>query len=118
MHACGQHAKGASCPRAGGKGEDGGVEHFEETLRHVRFFLPADPQANPDLPADASLEARVALTRDRVGGLRPLHGAIAARIEAERQRTNFAFVAGRTASGEADAREVAIEAGRRRHDYG
>ena len=62
----------------------------------------------PDLPHDASLDARMARTRDRVQMLRPLHEAM--RVEAEQQRTakNFAFVERQIAEGHSDSCNAAI----------
>ncbi len=79
--------------------------------------LAAAWRAFPDLPARAPLEARMRRTRDRVAAMRPVNDAIRDRAEAERQRTNFAFTAGRVAAGQGDARERHILHARDAHRY-
>ena len=46
----------------------------------------------PDLPADSPLGERMARTRERVVAMRPVHDAISADGEAQRQAQNFAFM--------------------------
>ncbi|MHA3790550.1 hypothetical protein [Sphingomonas sp. YL-JM2C] len=65
-------------------------------------------QRFPDLPATAPLDDRMARTRERVAALRPLHEAIAAETEAERQRANFAHAERQVAQGTGDPRYATI----------
>lgn len=74
-------------------------------------------QSFPDLPNDAPLDARMARTRERVAMLRPLHEAISAETERERQRANFAFVERQVAEGNSDDRNGAILHARDTHGY-
>ncbi len=62
----------------------------------------------PDLPATAPLDERMARSRERVAALRPLHAAIAAETEAERQRKNFAHAERQVAQGTGDPRYATI----------
>lgn len=74
-------------------------------------------QSFPDLANDAPLDARMARTRERVAMLRPLHEAISAETECERQRANFAFVERQVAQGSSDERNRAILHARDTHRY-
>jgi len=71
----------------------------------------------PDLPNDATMDARMARARERVQVLRPLNEAI--RLETERQRiaTNFACIERQIAQGSTDSRNPAILHARDVHGY-
>jgi hypothetical protein len=71
----------------------------------------------PDLPKEASLENRMARTRERVQRLRPLHEAVRLETEQERQRSNFAFAQRKVAEADNDSRYCAILHARDAHDY-
>ncbi len=72
----------------------------------------------PDLPADDPLEARMARTRERVVAMRPVHEAISADGEAQRQARNFAFTEAQATAGTISDGDLAILRGRDRHGYG
>ena len=74
-------------------------------------------QRYPDLPPDASPEARMARTRERVQMLRPLHDAISRETEQKRRLDNFAFVESKLAEGSPDLRYVAIIRARDQHGH-
>lgn len=80
--------------------------------------LAAAWRAYPDLPFDAPIDDKNARTRERVAALRPVHDAIAAAGEQQREAGNFAFAERQAASGKADDRSVAILRGRDEHGYG
>lgn len=71
----------------------------------------------PDLLPSEPLEDRMARTRARVDAMRPIFDAMAARTEAERQASNFAFTQGRVNDGLGDERDDAILRGRQKHGY-
>lgn len=62
----------------------------------------------PDLPNDASLEARMARCRERVAVLRPLMEAIGLETERQRVAANFACIERQIAEGSTDSRHVFI----------
>ena len=73
-------------------------------------------QTYPDLAPTAPLEDRMARGRERIRAMKPLNDAIAARAEAERQRTNFGLMERHAANGKIEDRDLAILRGR--DDYG
>ena len=74
-------------------------------------------QRFPDLPPDASSDARMARTRERAQLLRPLHDAITRETEQKRRRDNFAFVDRKLAEGSPDLRYAAIIRARDKHGH-
>ena len=72
----------------------------------------------PDLPAHCPLEDRMARTRERVVAMRPVHDAISADGEAQRQAQNFAFTEAKARDGTISEGDLAILHGRDRHGYG
>jgi hypothetical protein len=85
------------------------LEHATELARIWRTY--------PDLPPDAPLDHRMARCRERVAEMKPLHDAISARTEAERQARNFAFTESHVADGTISDYEVAILRGRDQYGY-
>lgn len=71
----------------------------------------------PDLPPAFPLEERMARTRERVVAMRPVHDAISANGEAQRQAQNFAFMEAKARAGTISAGDLAILHGRDRHGY-
>lgn len=71
----------------------------------------------PDLPSDAPLHERMARSRARVAALRPFNDAIREEAERERQRTNFACIEKRVASGQIRPFDQAILQARAQHGY-
>ena len=72
----------------------------------------------PDLPAAFPLEERMARTRERVVAMRPVHDAISAYGEAQRQAQNFAFMEAKARDGTISEGDLAILHGRDRRGYG
>ena len=85
------------------------VEQANELARIWKTF--------PDLPATAPLEDRRARGRERIAAMKPLHDADSAKVEAERQTRNFAFMASRAQNGTITDHEIAILRGREIHSY-
>ena len=84
-------------------------EHAEALAQAWRDF--------PDLPTTASIESRMARTRERVQAMRPINDAIAAAAETERQRRNFRHVECRAKAGTITVSDQAILRGRDAHGY-
>lgn len=66
----------------------------------------------PDLPSDAPLADRLERSRARMAALRPVNDAMAAKVDADRQASNFASVERRERAGEGDDSDLAILRGR------
>lgn len=71
----------------------------------------------PDLPPSAPLDERMLRTRARVAAMRPMHDTMQKEQERARRARNFAFIAGKAASGTIDDRDLAILRGRDTHRF-